>query len=347
MLQRAEEGAGKKLRVQSVFFGGGTPSLMPPSLVEEILCVLAEHAMFSEGTEVTLEANPTSSEAERFEAFRLAGVNRASVGVQALNTEDLRFLGREHGVDEAKAAVAMAAEIFPRVSLDMIYALPGQTEQQWEEELQQAMAIGTEHLSLYQLTIEKGTPFYSDWRKGDIPMPSGERAAALYELTDALTKDAGFVAYEVSNYAKAGQDSEHNLAYWRYQPYLGIGPGAHGRMPTLTAEGKPCRESTMMLHNPTAWYNQVEETGHGLQQAERLDAKTMAHEYWMMGLRLKEGVCAEGLLQQTGLAMEEVVDLQQVALLQKEGIVVYEDGRLWVTARGRLVLHQVLGRILL
>ena len=271
--------------VTSVFMGGGTPSLMAPETVDAILSGIAGLWNMPDGIEITLEANPSSVEAERFRGYRAAGVNRVSLGVQALNDRDLKFLGRLHDVADALKAIRLARDIFPRMSFDLIYARPDQTVEAWDRELTEAISYAVDHLSLYQLTIEEGTPFFGLHKAGKLVVPDGEQSAVLYEATQEITEREGMPAYEVSNHARPGAESRHNLTYWRYGDYVGIGPGAHGRLTTSGA-----RIATATERRPEAWLGLVEEQGHGMVDQEILDYQEQADELLLMGLRLKEGV---------------------------------------------------------
>ncbi len=269
----------------SIFFGGGTPSLMEPATAAALMERAARWWTPCEGLEITLEANPTSVEAERLRGFRAAGVNRVSLGVQALEDQDLRFLGREHTAAEALQAVELAAGLFSRYSFDLIYARPGQKPAAWEAELRRALSYADGHLSAYQLTIEPGTPFHALHRAGTLSPPPEDEQAALYELTQAVLGEAGLPAYEVSNHARPGRECRHNLTYWRYGDYAGIGPGAHGR---LTLEGE--RSATSTERVPERWLALVERQGHGELPREPIELSQQLTELLMMGLRLAEGV---------------------------------------------------------
>ncbi|MDB5522489.1 MAG: putative oxygen-independent coproporphyrinogen oxidase [Rhizobium sp.] len=271
--------------VTSIFLGGGTPSLMKPETVDAVLTGIARSWHVPDGIEITMEANPSSVEADRFRGYRAAGVNRVSLGVQALNDKDLRFLGRLHNVEDALKAVKLARDIFPRMSFDLIYARPGQREDDWIKELNEAISYAVDHLSLYQLTIEEGTPFYGLHRNGKIQLPDQDAAARLYEITQGVTEAAGMPAYEVSNHAKPGAESRHNLTYWRYGDYAGIGPGAHGR---LTSGGR--KYATATERNPEAWLEAVRMQGHGMIDNDSLESEEQADEMLLMGLRLREGL---------------------------------------------------------
>lgn len=274
--------------VTSIFLGGGTPSLMEPETVASLLDGIARNWNVADNIEVTLEANPTSVEANRFRGYRAAGVNRVSLGVQALNDADLRRLGRLHSVEEAKVAISLAREIFPRLSFDLIYARPDQSVESWRNELKQAVDLAADHLSLYQLTIEEGTQFYNLWKAGKLVTPDPEHSAVLYQETQEITAELGLPAYEISNHAVAGAESQHNLVYWRYGQYVGVGPGAHGR---FVENGT--RSVTITEKHPETWLERVERDGHGIIEEEYLNREQEGDEYLMMGLRLREGIDLE------------------------------------------------------
>jgi oxygen-independent coproporphyrinogen-3 oxidase len=291
--------------------------------------------------EVTLEANPTSVEAGRFRDFRAAGVDRVSVGVQAFDDAALAFLGRGHSAAEALAALELAAGIFPRWSFDLIYARHGQTEVAWMAELEQALALGAGHLSLYQLTIEPGTAFHARWRQGALALPDDETQATMFELTQARCLAAGVPAYEVSNHARAGEASRHNLAYWRGGAYLGIGPGAHGR---LDRQGR--RQATVAHRRPERWLAAVEAAGHGIATSEVLAPEAASKELLMMGLRLVEGVPLDRF-SGPGLApLDAVVEPEARHRLEDDGYLETASGRLRVTEQGRLLLNTILRQLL-
>jgi putative oxygen-independent coproporphyrinogen III oxidase len=319
--------------VTSVFLGGGTPSLMEPATVGRILDAIAANWTAPAGIEVTLEANPSSVEAERFRGYRAAGVNRVSLGVQALNDADLKFLGRLHSVSEALHAIELARATFPRLSFDLIYARPGQTPQAWEAELTQAIGHAADHLSLYQLTIEEGTPFFALHEAKKFAVPDGDAAAELYQLTQAVTAAHGLPAYEISNHARPGAESRHNLTYWRYGEYVGVGPGAHGR---FIAAGT--RTVTIAERHPERWLASVEQQGHGVTGGEQLTRAEEADEFLLMGLRLAEGL---DLLRYAELAGRPL-PAERIALLQSEGLVApVGNSRLRATAAGMIVLDAV------
>jgi oxygen-independent coproporphyrinogen-3 oxidase len=271
--------------VSSIFLGGGTPSLMAPATVGTILDAVAAHWSIASDVEVTLEANPSSVEAERFRGYRAAGVNRVSLGVQALNDRDLRFLGRLHNVDDALKAIEIARATFPRLSFDLIYARPEQAPDEWKAELQAAIERAADHLSLYQLTIEPETPFFALRAAGKLKVPDDDQAAALYQVTQEVCDRAGLPAYEISNHAGAGAECRHNLVYWRYGEYAGIGPGAHGRL--VGADG---RHATVNERVPETWLEKVESWGDGIVADDRLTIEEQGDEMLLMGLRLAEGI---------------------------------------------------------
>jgi oxygen-independent coproporphyrinogen-3 oxidase len=319
--------------VSSIFFGGGTPSLMQPQSVSDILQAIARHWSIAPDVEVSLEANPSSVEAGRFRGYRSAGVNRVSLGVQSLDDAALKELGRLHNVEEALAAVAVARAIFERYSFDLIYARPRQTVADWKTELKRALAQAGEHLSLYQLTVEPDTPFAALHSAGKLAMPNDDRARDLYDLTQMVCDGAGMPAYEISNHARPGAECRHNLIYWRGQEYAGVGPGAHGR---LNIAGK--RLATETEKRPESWLMRVEGAGSGLIVDEALTPGETADEYLLMGLRLAEGIDPARFFALSG----REIDPKRVADLHQEGAVeVTRDGRLRVTQSGFPVLDAV------
>jgi putative oxygen-independent coproporphyrinogen III oxidase len=322
--------------VQTIFFGGGTPSLMSGAAVGTVIDKIARLWRMANDVEITLESNPASADAQRFADYRAGGVNRVSLGVQALNDADLKMLGRLHDVTEAKAALALAQKNFDRVSLDLIYARPDQTEQQWRGELKEALAFGTEHLSLYQLTIEPATPFATLARTGALTPMDDDRAAALYEITQEMTNAAGRPAYEISNHAKPGAESRHNLLYWRYGAYAGAGPGAHGR---LDIGGKRIATSTERL--PERWQQDVTRRGHGIIDQVEISNEDAAREHLLMNLRLAEGID----LAAYRARWNTEPNAQRVAELSVDGFLRTESGRLMATPKGRLVLNRLIAEI--
>ncbi|MFT5487858.1 MAG: putative oxygen-independent coproporphyrinogen III oxidase [Paracoccaceae bacterium] len=332
----------KGRRLDSVFFGGGTPSLMPPAIVAALLGRLSDYWSVPSDLEVTLEANPSSIEAQKFADFRAAGVNRVSVGIQSFDDAALKFLGRAHSAAEASAAITIAEQSFDRVSFDLIYALPGQSRDAWTSELADALSRGTGHLSLYQLTIEKGTPFYSDHRRGMFALPDEDLAADLYELTGEMTSKAGFDAYEVSNYARSGQESRHNLVYWRGGDYIGVGPGAHGR---LTLAGKRLR--TEQVPGPAGWLTAVTQDGHATRVYERVASTEQAEEHLMMGLRLAEGIDRVQFAQSVGRSLDDCIDGAKIAALSEAGLLVADPRGLRATTAGIQRLNAIIAAIIL
>ncbi|MEM1038080.1 MAG: radical SAM family heme chaperone HemW [Pseudomonadota bacterium] len=324
-------------RVTSVFFGGGTPSLMEVDTVERILRAIESAWPTTPDMEVTLEANPTSVEAERFRGYRAAGVNRVSLGVQSLRDEDLRFLGRLHTAQEAMSAIELARSIFPRLSFDLIYARPGQTEAAWRQELEQAIALAADHLSLYQLTIEPETPFYQLHRAGKFSIPASEQAATLYELTRDVTAQQGLYSYEVSNHAKPGAESRHNLTYWRSGLWAGIGPGAHGRLQTNAG-----RQALVNEKHPETWLKQVEEQGRGIIEKTPLTDTQCAEEMLLMGLRLREGIDVARYAAMPGAALDQ----EKLSHLIADGLMeTTAANRLRTTPEGALVLNAIIAEL--
>jgi oxygen-independent coproporphyrinogen-3 oxidase len=329
-------------RLISIFFGGGTPSLLSPDNVARLIEDAKAAFAADQNIEITLEANPTSIEAGRFRAYAAAGVNRVSIGVQALDAASLAFLGREHSAAQAIAAVELARETFPRLSFDLIYARPGQELAAWQAELRAALALAADHLSLYQLTIEAGTKFHTLYGRGAFALPGEELAAALYEATAEEAARFGLQPYEISNYARPGGESRHNLAYWRYEEYAGIGPGAHGRVAlggALTA--------TSRHRAPEAWADLVERTGTGETHTETLASRERGREALLMGLRLAEGISLPRFTARTGLALDDAIDLTVQRDLIAAGFLVRDKHRLAATAEGRRRLDALLPELVL
>ncbi len=328
--------------VGSIFFGGGTPSLMAPETVAAVIERISKNWSLDAAAEITLEANPTSAEAARFAAFQDTGINRLSLGIQALNDAALKFLGRQHNAAEARAALDLARRTFARFSFDLIYARPEQSAAAWRQELSTALEMAGGHVSLYQLTIEKGTPFYSRQRDGEFNPPGEAHAADLYDITNALTAGAGYSAYEISNYAAAGHACRHNLAYWRYQDYAGIGPGAHGRLRTAEHGARALRQHA----KPETWLEAVERNGYGIAEARPLEPKEQAEEMLMMGLRLQEGVDLRHIAERTGLNLAQLIRPGALDRLCDGGFLSYDSNNLRSTAKGRAVLNSVLPELL-
>ena len=323
--------------VTSIFFGGGTPSLMGADTVGAVIDAIGKLWAVEPGAEITLEANPSSVEAARFRGYRAAGVNRVSLGVQSLDDNQLRALGRLHTSAEARAAIDVAASTFERFSFDLIYARPGQSIDAWRAELRQALGLAGKHLSLYQLTIEQGTPFAALHARGKLIVPDGDAASAFYEVTQEMTERAGLPAYEISNHAASGEESRHNLTYWRYGEYAGIGPGAHGR---VVVDG--VRQATSTERSPEQWAALVEAGAHGIIEDVALNRAEEADEALLMGLRLTEGLDLDRLAARTGLnpGTRAVDDLAEFGLVEQLGA-----GRLRATASGRMVLNEIVLRL--
>jgi oxygen-independent coproporphyrinogen-3 oxidase len=335
----AREAPGR--RVETIFFGGGTPSLMEPETVGAVIARVKALWDTARDIEITLEANPTSVEARRFAALAEAGVNRVSLGVQALDAASLAFLGRQHSADEAIAAIATARQSFARYSFDLIYARPGQTEAAWEAELSEALALAGEHLSLYQLTIERGTRFFTDHARGAFTLPPEDQAAAMFELTQARLAKAGLPAYEISNHARPGAACRHNLIYWRYQDYVGIGPGAHGRF--AESAGK---RATRRSSGPEAWLEAVERDGHGTAETAVVTGRDLVEEALMMGLRLAEGIDRALFASTTGADPVTALGEQRLAPLVAAGYLDIDATHLTATPAGRQRLNAVLERLI-
>ena len=320
--------------VTSVFFGGGTPSLMEPQTVDRVLRAIEASWTVNADIEITLEANPTSVDATRFEGYRKVGINRVSLGVQSLDDHELKFLGRLHSADEARAAILLARDTFPRMSFDLIYARPNQTAEQWKQELEEAISLAADHLSLYQLTIEQGTPFFDLHRRGKLSVPDSDHAADLYELTQDITRAHGLPAYEISNHARPGRESRHNLTYWRFGTWAGIGPGAHGRL-----DMNDGRHAISNERNPERWLARVEANGHGASSDDLLQREDAGDEYLLMGLRLKEGLDLRRYEEFSG----ELLNEERIAELIDLGMVEpLADKRIRATPQGALVLDAVI-----
>ncbi len=334
MAHEAALTTGRKL--SSIFFGGGTPSLMPPATVAALINAAQQHWGFAPDIEITLEANPSSVEAARFADLAAAGVNRVSLGLQALDDDALAFLGRAHNVAESLQALATAQREFGRVTFDLIYARPSQSAAEWREELRRAIGFGTGHLSLYQLTIEEGTRFASDVRKGVFTPADDDHGAELYDITQDMMAGAGLPAYEISNHARIGEESRHNLIYWRYQDYIGIGPGAHGRRLSM---------ATQRHKKPENYLAAMARNQHGIVSEEALDPATRAMEALLMGLRLREGVNLADISARTGVPYGALIDniaAQKIAALD---MLVLAGDHLTITAKGMPLLDAILPQI--
>jgi putative oxygen-independent coproporphyrinogen III oxidase len=322
--------------VSSIFFGGGTPSLMPPQAVAHVLDGIAGLWPVSETAEVTLEANPTSVEAEHFRGYRSAGINRVSVGVQSLEAADLAALGRQHSPDEALTAFRLAARIFPRVSFDLIYARPNQTRETWRRELQAALAEQQGHMSLYQLTVEPETRYADLFAAGKLKIPEDDLSADLYDITQELTEKHGLPCYEISNHAAAGHESRHNLLYWRYGEYAGAGPGAHSRL----CEGEN-RIALVSEKHPETWRSMVQQRGHGIVSEDTIPPPDQAREYLLMGLRITDGIDASTYARLAGVAF----DPEKLRLLTELQLIRQEGDRVMATPSGRRILNAVIAEL--
>lgn len=341
----------KGRKIKTIFFGGGTPSLMPLALVEKILEKIATYWEVDKSCEITLEANPTSFEASKFLDFRKAGINRLSIGVQALNDADLKFLGREHSATEAISVIKKANEIFENFSFDLIYARPQQTLANWSHELKQALEFNTKHLSLYQLTIEKGTKFFGDFKQKKFQMPNENLAADFYEITNEATSKAGLELYEISNYAKKNFECAHNLVYWQGGDYLGIGAGAHSRVflddevfATRSLTNKN-RQAIMMIHEPMTWLRKVEEQGAGIQTQEKISPEELLEELILMGLRLQNGIDEKTFQQFFGKKLQEIFDFTKIQSLINEGFIAIDD-KIKITNKGRILSNAIIAKVI-
>lgn len=328
--------------VRSIFFGGGTPSLMSASIVDGLIAKLSDVAIITKDTEITLEANPTSYETTKFQEFKNAGVNRVSIGVQSFQEKDLELLGRKHSAKEAIYAIESAAKIFDEYSFDLIYTIPGQNLEEWKKEVKFALSMARNHISLYQLTIEKGTPFYKLFNDGKLILPSNDISANMYEWTNDYLNSNGYNRYEISNYAKTGSESVHNLCYWNYNEYIGIGPGAHSRLHNETGVS-----ALMMIHNPQKWLDSVSANGHGVQSNSRLSKREVVEEMFMMGTRIEDGILEERFIELTGCDFEKVLNQKTLNHYIKQDLVKLENGRLALTSKGLILHNYLISRMLL
>jgi len=335
----AEQTAGST--VTSIFFGGGTPSLMAPQSVGRLVDQIHRLWPVADAVEVTLEANPSSVEAAKFRGLRDAGVNRLSVGVQSLNDPTLRFLGRVHDAAAGRRALTVAESVFGNYSADFIYALPDQTGRDWGRDLADILALAGPHLSLYQLTIESNTGFAGAVRRGALEPLDDDRAASLFAVTEEATAAAGLPAYEISNHARPGHQSRHNLTYWRYGDYVGVGPGAHGRLGPAAK-----RHATVQQRKPEAWLCAVEAAGHGTAEKTPIDPAAQVEEMLLMGLRLTEGVDLAQVAERTGVVAADLIDRQALSDLLDEGLAWQNGERIGATKRGRPVLNALLAHLL-
>jgi oxygen-independent coproporphyrinogen-3 oxidase len=343
-LLKEMEGLGEKTQgrlLKTVFFGGGTPSLMRPGTVETILSSLSRYWQIDKGLEVTLEANPNSIEASKFKDFRSSGINRVSIGIQSLQDQSLRFLGRSHGRKEALEALKIAQTFFDRFSFDLIYARPDQSLVEWEKELREGLSYAGDHLSLYQLTIEPGTAFHKLYLRGELTLPEGDMAADFYEKTQEIMENKGLPSYEVSNHAAKGQECQHNLLYWRYEDYGALGPGAHGR---LNLNG--LRRSFKNIKAPELWLEAVEAKGQGVDEEVFLSQEEQFVEMMMMGLRLKEGIQKERIKHLMAKEIDELIPLSVLETLQEEGFIDFSGAMIKATKKGLQCLNAVLAELL-
>lgn len=329
-------------RLTSVFFGGGTPSLMPPVITERILAKAGALWPGWGDIEITLEANPTSVEAGRFRDFAVAGINRLSLGVQALDDQALAFLGRQHTSREALAALEVAQDNFERINIDLIYARPDQTPESWRAELGQALALGSEHISPYQLTMEEGTPFLGRHRRGEFLLPDDDTGNALYDVTEELTAAAGLAAYEISNHARQGAECRHNMEIWQGGLYAGIGPGAHGRLRDITGAVVALQQ----YRKPERWLEAVESQGHGSEEQRVLASDERAEEMLMTGLRLAAGIDKQQFEAVAGQSLGDTLNRENLPDLLAAGYLLEDDSNFKATARGRRLLNAVLAALL-
>lgn len=326
----------KDRKVKSIFFGGGTPSLMSPFIVDKIVNEIARIGIIENDCEITLEVNPNSYETEKFKEFKASGINRVSLGIQSLNDCDLKILGRDHSSTEAINAIKSASIIFARYSFDLIYARPNQTLQSWQKEIKLAIQLAGNHVSLYQLTIEKGTEFFKLFRNKKIILPSDEDSAKMYKWTNEYLLSNGFCRYEISNYAKKGQECLHNLCYWNYEEYIGIGPGAHSRL-----HQDKIVQSIMMIHSPNRWLTSVNKVGHGIQTQCSLKPSEIVEEIVMMGTRLVSGIQEKVLYSLTGLNFKDILDEKIVEQYIAQHLLKWKNHKIYLTNKG-LILHNYL-----
>jgi oxygen-independent coproporphyrinogen-3 oxidase len=339
-----------KRKITSIFFGGGTPSLMPIFLLAGILEKISELFMVDDDCEISLEANPSSSESKKFKEFKNLGINRLSLGIQALNDDDLKFLGRKHNADEAIKAINLAQENFTNFSFDLIYARPKQTILDWSKELKKAIEFSTKHLSLYQLTIEKGTQFFSDFNQQKFIMPDENLASEFYEITNQIMIGKGFEHYEVSNYAQKNYQSRHNLAYWLSYEYIGIGAGAHSR---ICFENKNenkgnfnPRNAIMMIHHPQAWLQKVLQHGNGIQTLQIVENRELIEEIILMGLRLKEGIKIKKIEEIIGKKFNEIFDLEKLKKLQDQNFLIIDEEKIVIPQNKWLIMNSIISKVI-
>jgi len=332
----------KNRTIKTIFFGGGTPSLMPIAMVEKILEKISSSWNVEKDCEITLETNPTSFESDKFKSLKLAGINRLSVGIQALNDADLKFLGREHSAKEAISVIKKAAEIFDNFSFDLIYARPTQTLESWRAELKQALEFNANHLSLYQLTIEKGTKFFSEFKQKKFIMPDENLSADFYEMTNQITSDAGFKLYEISNYAKKNFECQHNLVYWQGGDYVGIGAGAHSR---VFLDGEKNRRAIMMTHEPLAWLSGVEKNGAAIQTNDIISTYELTEELILMALRLKNGIENKIFYEILQKNLTEVFDYEKLEKLANQGLIKIDSDSIKIKDDKRILTNAIIAKV--
>ncbi len=329
--------------IKTIFFGGGTPSLMPVKLVEKILTKIPDLWEIDKNIEISLEANPTSFESSKFLDFKKSGINRLSIGIQALNDKDLKFLGREHSAKEAVNTIKTASKIFDNCSFDLIYARPNQILKDWENELKEAIDLSPNHLSLYQLTIEKGTKFYSMHKNKEFKIPKEKLATDFYDLTNEITAQNNLNLYEISNYAKKGKECRHNMAYWQSQDYLGVGAGAHSR---VFFDNDKERSKIMMFHEPKKWQNEVLEFGNAIQEIEKINSGELLEEIIIMGLRLESGINNDIFLKYFGKNYQDLLDFKKIEFLEKEGFLDLTESNIRITRKGRILTNSIIEKVL-
>jgi len=332
-----------KRKIKTIFFGGGTPSLMPIFLIEGILKKISQIWQIDKNCEISLEANPTSFEAKKFQEIKLAGVNRLSIGIQSLDDKNLKFLGRNHNAKEAINTIETAAKIFDNFSFDLIYALPNQNINDWKKELKQAIKFNTKHLSLYQLTIEKGTKFYRDFLDKKFIMLDENISAEFYETTNQITKENGFDCYEISNYCKKDFSCKHNLVYWQGADYLGIGAGAHSR---IYLENEKERSSIFMTHEPNLWLKKTQTEKNGIQKIEKISQENLLEELILMGLRLKNGITNKIFLKHFNKKINQLINLEKLENLKKAKLISIGKNYLKITKKGRIITNSIIEKII-
>lgn len=331
-----------KRKITSIFFGGGTPSLMPNFLIAEILDKISKLWQVESNCEITLEANPTSIESAKFSELKKIGINRLSLGIQALNDTDLKFLGREHSANEALNAISLAQKFFDNFSFDLIYARPNQTISSWKKELERALDFQSKHISLYQLTIEKGTKFFSQFQKGEIILPDENLAIELYNLTYEIAYNKGLELYEISNYAKKDFQCHHNLSYWQGKDYIGIGAGAHSR---VYFEEHSERLAIMMKNDPNSWLNSVEKNSAGIQTQTKISLYELAEELILMGLRLTSGIHEKIFVQHLQKKFSQIFDIQKIKSLEKQGLIFLKNKTLQIPPNQRLITNSIIYKV--